>query len=556
MIYYTPAHRRTLKLFKTPFDNTLDPENRWVRMAEVVPWDRMASVFHLSMSKSRGRGSIDLRVVMGALLVKHLQGLSDEDTVLCIQENIYVQYFVGLPCFQKNPVFVPSLFVEIRKRLGHKGVAKLNEMMFQQAVELRAIKHRRKPSKRVKDNHQGEDGQAGGTRVKHKPSQAELFDIYPTEDAINQESLESVNPGQELQEEPEVENRGTLKLDATVAPQHIGYPVDTKLLNQAREGSEDLIDKLYTEAELWSTKPRTYRRSARKAYLAFAKNRRPSKKQIRKAKGQQLRYLRRNLHTLGTMLELLEKQGLKPSWSALDWRRFWVLQELFRQQDIMHRDGRRQIDGRIVSVSQPYVRPIKRGKAGKDTEFGAKINVSETEGFVRIDQISFDNFNEGIYLQQQVEGYRAFFGYYPEVVLADQIYMNRENRNYLKERNIRHTGKPLGRPAEISPQEKSRNRLEQNKRSEIEGKFGQGKSKYGLDNIKTRLANTSMAYIGLIFLAMNVVKLSKALFSLLFWRIYTILQHVWDDQFLLQYKPIIPETIFEPYSDRYTYCHE
>jgi len=114
----------------------------------------------------------------------------------------------------------------------------------------------------------------------------------------------------------------------------------------------------------------------------------------------------------------------------------------------------------------------------------------------------------------------------------------------------------LGRPAEISPQEKSRNRLEQNKRSEIEGKFGQGKSKYGLDNIKTRLANTSMAYIGLIFLAMNVVKLSKALFSLLFRRIYTILQHAWDDQFSLQYKPIIPIPIIEPYSAQHPFCHK
>jgi hypothetical protein len=70
MIKYTPACERKLSLFKTPFEQKLDQENRWVKMAEVVPWDEMAKVFFSRMSRHAGRISIDLRVVLGALLVK------------------------------------------------------------------------------------------------------------------------------------------------------------------------------------------------------------------------------------------------------------------------------------------------------------------------------------------------------------------------------------------------------------------------------------------------------------------------------------------------------
>jgi hypothetical protein len=99
------------------------------------------------LNDRHGRPSVDLRIILGALLVKHIQGLSDEDTIDYIQENIYAQYFVGLSSFQIEPVFVPSLFVEIRKRLGAKGADQLNSLLIKQAQELRLIKHRRKPAK-------------------------------------------------------------------------------------------------------------------------------------------------------------------------------------------------------------------------------------------------------------------------------------------------------------------------------------------------------------------------------------------------------------------------
>lgn len=496
MIRYTPASERTLSLFRTPYEQSLDPDNRWVRMAAVVPWDEMAKVFFVHMSADHGRASIDLRIILGALLVKHLEGISDEDTIQYIQENVYAQYFVGLPSFQTRPVFSPTLFVEIRKRLGEMGVVHLNDLVLSQAKNLGAIKHSPKPAPKAEEPADDPPSDSSSTEV-------------PNDD------VSTITP-----EKPD--NRGTLKVDATVAPQHIGYPTDTRLLNDAREFSEQLIDELYYGTSCWTKKPRTYRRVARKDYLAFAKKKGANKKAIRKATGKQLNYLRRNLNNIHRMLDELKAAQIACPWRHYDWRRFWIIQELFRQQEIMYKDRRRRVDDRIVNLAQPFVRPIKRGKAGKSTEFGAKINVSETEGFVRMDRIDFNNFNESTGLIEQVEAYRLLYGYYPEVVLADQIYLTRKNRKYLKDNNIRNSGVPLGRKPILTKSEKEKRRKEQNKRSHIEGKFGQAKSKYGMDDIKTRRQDTSYACIGLILLALNVLKLGQEAFYSIFRAILSI----------------------------------
>ena len=68
-------------------------------------------------------------MVVGALIVKHVENLSDEKTIQVIQENPYMQYLLGLPCFTEKPVFVPELFVLIRKRLDKKFFNMLTLML-------------------------------------------------------------------------------------------------------------------------------------------------------------------------------------------------------------------------------------------------------------------------------------------------------------------------------------------------------------------------------------------------------------------------------------------
>jgi IS5 family transposase len=94
----------------------------------------------------------------------------------------------------------------------------------------------------------------------------------------------------------------------------------------------------------------------------------------------------------------------------------------------MYEHKKNKVDDRIVSLTQPHVRPIVRGKAGKHTRFGAKLSASSFEGYVFLDRISWDNFNESGDLIAQVEAFKEFTGHYPESVHVDKIYRTLDNR--------------------------------------------------------------------------------------------------------------------------------
>ena len=161
----------------------------------------------------------------------------------------------------------------------------------------------------------------------------------------------------------------------------------------------------------------------------------------------------------------------------------------------------KRCDDRIVSIHQPQVRPIVRGKANKSAEFGAKLSVSlTTEGIASVDRISWDAFHEGGDLPAQVEAYKQRYGYYPQSVLGDTIYGTRENRRYLKEKGVLFSGKPLGRPPKMTEENQAKFKQLQKQRREdyrqripIEGKFGQGKNGYNLNYIRAKTARTSEA---------------------------------------------------------------
>jgi hypothetical protein len=130
-------------------------------------------------------------------------------------------------------------------------------------------------------------------------------------------------------------------------------------------------------------------------------------------------------------------------------------------------------------------------------------------------------------LKGQIEGYHERYGYYPEVVCADKIYRTRENLRSCQEYGIRLSGPKLGRPFKES--EKNRALLRERRRIEredestriaVEGKFGEGKRRYSLDRIGTKLRVTSESAIYLVFLMMNLMVLyrrkAKAFFVALF----------------------------------------
>lgn len=483
MINYTPSNQLTLSGFVHPFDQELSPKNRWVKLAKIIPWDDLAAIYSKTLSSNSGRQSINVRMVIGALIVKHKLGIDDRGTVAMISENIYLQYFCGLKSFQTQEPFHPTVFVDIRKRMGAGSFDSWNALIIEKADQLKPEK--KKTISGSQDNDNSKD-------------------------------------------EPSLPNKGTLKIDATVANHKIAFPTDAGLLNNARKESERLIDLLYKASGGDHKKPRDYRRVARTQYLVFSKKRRKTKKEIRKFIRKQLGFLKRNIAYIESLLDTIEHQREKqqslglfpeldtlyPSLFPLAWRDqkiYWVIQNLFEQQKYMYDHKTHSVKDRIVNIYQPYIRPIPRGKDKAATEFGAKISASEVDGMSRVEHISWDNFNESKDLTLQVELFKNLYGHYPELLLADRIYLNRENRKWLKLKGIRIVGKPLGRPPKqnLNAYQKRKLKEERNQRNLIEGKFGQAKNAYGLRDIKAKRADTSESWIGAIFFILNLITLSK-----------------------------------------------
>ena len=176
------------------------------------------------------------------------------------------------------------------------------------------------------------------------------------------------------------------------------------------------------------------------------------------------------------------------------------------------------MEHRIVSISQPWLRPIVRGKAKTPVEFGAKFDLSlDSEGYGRIEKISFEAYNESTCLIEAVERFKERTGYYPKRVLADQIYRTRENRSYCKEHGIRLSGPKLGRPSAAVKVDKKQEYQDNTDRIEVERTFSLSKRCYGMDCITTKLEETQLTSVALSVFVMNLFKIQRRiLYALLY----------------------------------------
>jgi len=254
--------------FIPPFGGKLLADNRWVKLARAIPWERIEERYTARFGKC-GNVAYPLQVALGALIIKEKFGFSDEETVDNISENNYMQYFIGYTEFRSDQPFAPSLMVEFRKRIDMAESQKIIDEMDEES------------------------------RKDDPPQNGE-------------------------------ENRGTLMIDATCAPSDIRYPTDLSLLNEGREKLESIIDTLWKALENKSEgKPRTYRKNTRKAFLTIEKQRKHRTKTLRKAIGKQLRFIRRDL---GIIRRLSAAGNSLDELSARQYRNLLVIMEVYRQQ--------------------------------------------------------------------------------------------------------------------------------------------------------------------------------------------------------------------------------
>ena len=431
--------QQTLDEFILPFGGKLQANNRWVKLSGIMPWDYIEEVYAQSMSADKGAGTISARIAFGALYIKESEGLTDERTVEHIAENAYMQYYLGLHEFEGREMFDPSMMVHFRKRFPAEKIEEINQRIF---------------AARKEEGTRGDEGSG---------------------------------------------NRGKLVLDATCAPADIRYPSDLSLLNEARENTERMMEGLWEGGAKSGHKTRYRRKKARSEYLKIAKQKKPKAGKVRKAIEGQLRYIRGNLEDIG---EHLIAQGVE-ALPERELRRLMTICELYRQQEGMYQRRDHECERRIVSLRQPHIRPMVRGKAGRRFEFGQKLALSVVNGYTFIERQSFENFNEGVGLIASVERYKQIHGCYPEAVQADQLYRNRTNLTYRKAHGIRLSGPRLGRPGKDTESDRELEYRDRCERNIIEGRNGMAKRRFGLDLIMAILPETALTEAALQVLCMN-----------------------------------------------------
>ena len=454
MVNYQSQYQLKFTEFNSLNNLNLKFSNRWIQLGMHLPWDNLVKIYAKRFNTSFGAKGINPRIIIGSFIIKHKLKLSDEETLSIISENPYMQFFLGLGDFHSEQLFSPTLLVGLRK--------KLTKYCFDEFTD-------------------------------------ELIKI------TNADKILPTKNGKELKP------KGKLKIDATVADQYISYPNDLGLINEARIKTEKMIDALFNELrDVIPIKPRTYRKIAHKRYMSEAKKRQKNKVSVRKALRVLLNCVKRNTLNINKMLDLLEEsKDIHYKFPNKYYKQLWVINTLYDQQQQMYDAKENRCKDRIVNISQPHIRPIVRGKQGKNVEFGSKLGVSLVNGYTKAETMSWDAYNESSDLPMQAEAYKTLYGYYPELIQVDKIYGTNHNRTWCKARDIRITVTPKGKQKELTKYQKQKRKKEYAERNAVEGKFGQAKQAYNLNEIKAKLKNTSETWVGAIFFVVNCVKFAE-----------------------------------------------
>ena len=456
--------------FYVPFAERLSPDNRWIKLGKKMPWDIIEEEYLKNIQPEKGRPSISSRIAFGACFIRNAENITDERTVQAIAENPYMQYFLSLKEFNPEPLFAPSMMVHFRKRFPVNFVSDVNEYL---------CTGKWPEGSRNVDRNNDDDGSD---------------DNDNNNDSNAAEATSDSN-----------DNQGSLIIDATVVPANIKYPTDIDLLNKSREHLEKAISLLWNEVPHKGHMLPYNKKSARRSFLNLSKSKKWAKRKVLKAISEQLRYieLASNRHD-ELKMQVKYHEKLFPTWLK---SRLEVIPDVYAQQKEMFESGKNSCENRIVSLEQPHVRPIVRGKRPNPTEFGQKVHLSVVNGYVYLEQTSWENFNESTELIPCAEDYKRKFGFYPKAILADKIYQTKANKKYCKEHGIRLSGRSLGRKNQEQKEAEAEQMYRDScERNWVEGKNGLLKTRYGMSRVMCKLHESAKSDLVFAILAMNAFR--------------------------------------------------
>ena len=423
----------------------LDENHELIKISKTIDWANLSDKLAQFYCPDNGRPTKPSRAKVGLLILKHLYRFSDDDVIDLIRRDLYAQYLCDVSFSEAIKFIHPASLVKFRKKIGLKGIKLIEEEVLNSLKRAKLLKGRK------------------------------------------------------------------LASEATVVPSNIAYPTDVSLLEKARQKAAQYLGKV---KGLGAKTYRTYKRAAKKIFVQYQKirchtikSRKKAQKQIRQFSQRNIRQLEEAVNNVklsikNTGLEAInsadkaKKQFIEKAQEFLD----TASKILTQQKDIYQA---LPVKERIVSVHQPHIRPMVRGKYPVNVEFGPKILLNLKNNFLFLEHLSFNNTSDSQLLDTSLKGYKGRFGFFPTQLAADRGFWPKENRQLAENYNIKKIAIENKGKSSYLKGKPFRERLRR-LRCSIEAKISLAKRKYGLSRACYNIQNGEEIWVRLGLIAMNL----------------------------------------------------
>ena len=420
----------------------LDDNHELVKISKAIDWPALSDKLAQFYCPDNGRPAKPSRAKVGLLILKHLYRLSDDDLVDLIKRDLYAQYLCDVSFGEAVKFIHSTTLVKFRKKIGLSGIKLIEEEVLNSLKRTKLLKGRK------------------------------------------------------------------LVCDTTVVPSNISYPTDISLLEKVRAKAVKYLEKA---KQFGADTFRTYKRTARKTFITYQKIRHHTIQSRRRTQKKILQFSKRNTAQLKNALEKISqktdtslngiKEEVKEQFLKEAKRFLATASNIVEQQKNIYK--RLPVKERIVSVHQPHLRPMVRGKYPVEVEFGPKILLNLKNNFLFLEYLSFNNTSDSQLLDISLKGYQERFGNTPTQLAADRGFWSKDNYRLaenLKIKKIAIENKGKSSYLKGKPFRERLRRL----RCSIEAKISLSKRKYGLDRIRYTMPQGEEMWVRLGLMAMNL----------------------------------------------------
>ncbi len=426
----------------------LDKNHPLYKISQVIDWVSLSEKLGQFYCSDNGRPTKPSRLKTGLLILKHMYQISDTDTLDTLKTNIYAQYLcaVSLEQINSKKILCSSSLTKFRRQIGKTGVKIIEDEVLNCLKRAGLLKGKR------------------------------------------------------------------LVCDTTVVPSNIAYPTDVSLLEKVRSKAIELLERA---KDFGVEQFRTYKRTAKKVYIQYQKIRHHTVKSRRKAQKQIRQFAQRNIGQLKQAVEKIKNtiretadlvitstDKAKKQFAEKTERFLDTASAIITQQKDVYKGS--PVQERIVSVHQPHIRPMVRGKYPVEVEFGPKILLNHKNGFLFLADLQFNNISDTRLLETAINRYRDTFGYLPTQLATDRGFWSKDNFKLAAEDfkipKVAIQNKGKSDYLKNKPFKERLRRL----RCAIEAKISLAKRKYGLNRIRYSIPEGEEIWIRLGLTAMNL----------------------------------------------------